>query len=86
MLLEIFLFILINLSIFCLYRIIRGPSIADRMVAIDILGIIVVGITVILSIKTGKGFFIDIGFAWMILSFIGTLALAKYLTGAKLDE
>ncbi|MBN1897448.1 MAG: hypothetical protein JW827_01620 [Spirochaetes bacterium] len=85
-LIDIFLYIILALSFFCLFRIVRGPTIADRMVAIDIFGILVVGICAILTIKTGRDFIIDIGLAWMILSFIGTLALAKYLTGAKFDE
>lgn len=80
------LYIQIGLCFFCLYRIIRGPSIADRMVGIDIFGILVVGICAILSILTEKTFLIDIGIAWIILSFIGTLTLAKYLSGKKLNE
>lgn len=84
--LDILLYIQIALCLFCLFRIIRGPSIADRMVGIDIFGILVVGICAILSIKTGRSFLIDIGIAWIILSFIGTLTLAKYLSGKKLNE
>ncbi len=83
---DIFLYVLIILSFFCLYRIIRGPSVADRMVGIDIFGILVVGICALLVIKTGRGFIIDIAITWAILSFIGTLTLAKYLTGKKLNE
>jgi multicomponent Na+:H+ antiporter subunit F len=63
-----------------------GPSIADRMVAIDIFGILVVGICGLLILITGRLFLIDIAIAWILLSFIGTLTLAKYLTGKKLDE
>ena len=85
-LLEILLYVQIALSASCLYRIIRGPSIADRMVAIDIFGILVVGICAILAIKTERNFILDIGIAWIILSFIGTLTLAKYLSGKKLNE
>ena len=85
-LLEILLYVQIALSVSCLYRIIRGPSIADRIVAIDIFGILVVGICAILSIKTERDFILDIGIAWIILSFIGTLTLAKYLSGKKLNE
>ncbi|NSW94465.1 MAG: multiple resistance and pH regulation protein F [Bacteroidales bacterium] len=85
-LLSILLYIQIALSAACLYRIIRGPTIPDRMVGIDIFGILVVGICAILSIETGKSFILDIGIAWIILSFIGTLTLAKYLTGKKLNE
>jgi multicomponent Na+:H+ antiporter subunit F len=84
--LKILFYIQIALAIFCLYRVIRGPSIADRMVGIDIFGILVVGICAILAIRTQRSFILDIGIAWIILSFIGTLTLAKYLSGKKLNE
>jgi multicomponent Na+:H+ antiporter subunit F len=56
------------------------------MVGIDIFGILVVGICAILAIHTDRMFLLDIGIAWIILSFIGTLTLAKYLSGKKLNE
>lgn len=84
--LAILLYIQIALAVFCLFRVIRGPSIADRMVGIDIFGILVVGICAILAIQTQRSFILDIGIAWIILSFIGTLTLAKYLSGKKLNE
>jgi multicomponent Na+:H+ antiporter subunit F len=55
-------------------------------VAIDTLGILVVGICSLLGIPTGSSWYIDIGIAWALQSFIGTLALAKYLEGKRLDE
>ena len=84
--LNILLYVQIGLSIICLYRIIRGPTIPDRMVGVDIFGILVVGVCAIISIQTERSFILDIGIAWIILSFIGTLTLAKYLTGKKLNE
>ncbi|NMC38517.1 MAG: hypothetical protein GYA41_09360 [Bacteroidales bacterium] len=84
--LTILLYIQIALSAACLYRIIRGPTIPDRMVGIDIFGILVVGICAIIAVQTEKSFILDIGIAWVILSFIGTLTLAKYLSGKKLNE
>ena len=84
--LNILLYIQIGLSVACLYRIIRGPTIPDRMVGVDIFGILVVGICAIIAIQTEKSFILDIGIAWIILSFIGTLTLAKNLTGRKLNE
>jgi multicomponent Na+:H+ antiporter subunit F len=84
--LDLLLYFQILLSGICLYRIIRGPTIPDRMVGIDIFGILVVGICAIISIQSGRSFILDIGIAWIILSFIGTLALAKYLSGKKLNE
>jgi multicomponent Na+:H+ antiporter subunit F len=84
--LNILLYVQIGLSVICLYRIIRGPTIPDRMVGVDIFGILVVGICAIISVQTERSYIIDIGIAWIILSFIGTLTLAKYLTGKKLNE
>ncbi len=84
--LNILLYIQIALSGLCMYRIIRGPTIPDRMVGVDIFGILVVGICAIIAIQTGRSFILDIGIAWIILSFIGTLTLAKYLSGKKLNE
>jgi len=84
--LSLLLYTQISLSLFCLFRVIRGPSIADRMVGLDIFGILLVGICAILAIQTGRSFILDIGIAWIILSFIGTLTLAKYLSGKKLNE
>lgn len=79
-------FIVLLCCVFCLYRILRGPSAPDRIVAIDILGILIVGFCAILGIPTGRTWYIDIGIAWALQSFIGTIALAKYIEGRDFDE
>ncbi|MHC4124649.1 MAG: monovalent cation/H+ antiporter complex subunit F [Planctomycetota bacterium] len=70
----------------CLYRIARGPTAADRIVSIDILGIVIVGFCAIIGYVTGKDFYLNIALAWALLSFIGTLALAKFLEGRNFDD
>ena len=80
------LYILILACFLCLYRIYRGPTGADRIVAIDILGIMIAGLCAILTISTGRSWYIDIGIAWALQSFISTLALSKYLEGRGFDE
>ncbi len=70
----------------CLYRIARGPTAPDRMVAIDILGTVVVGFVAILSAVTGKEYLLNVAIVWALMSFVGTLALAKYLVGKGLHE
>lgn len=70
----------------CLIRAALGPTPADRAVAIDILGILIIGFCGILAIFTKRSFFIDIAIAWALQSFIATLALAKYLEGKTFDE
>ena len=86
MLYNVFFGILMACSFLCLYRVGRGPTAPDRTVAIDILGIVVVGFCAVLSLITKKDFYMNIAIAWALLSFIGTLALAKYLAGRGFDE
>lgn len=69
-----------------LYRILRGPSSADRAVATDILGILVIGFCALLVIFTNKEWYMDIAIAWALQSFIAVLALAKFLEGRNFDE
>ena len=78
--------VLLFCGVFCLWRILRGPTGPDRAVAIDILGILVLGFCAILGIPTGRDWYIDIGIAWALQSFISTLALAKYLERRNFDE
>jgi len=80
------IYIIILACLMCLYRICRGPTGADRLVAIDILGIMIVGLCAVLTISTGRPWYIDIGIAWALQSFISTLALSKYLEGRDFDE
>ena len=69
----------------CLFRIARGPTAPDRTVAIDILGIVIEWYYR-MSHETGKDFFINAALVWSLVSFIGTLALSKFLEGRGLDD
>jgi len=79
-------FILMLCFAICLIRVMLGPTAADRAVAIDTLGILIVGFCAILSIPTGRDWYLDIAMAWALQSFIGALAIAKYLEGRGFDE
>lgn len=81
---------LINVSLFSalfvLYRVIRGPSAADRIIAVDILGVLSIGILALLGLHYDQGFFMDIALIWALLSFVASLAFAKILEGRRLDD
>jgi multicomponent Na+:H+ antiporter subunit F len=72
-------------SAMCLYRIGKGPSAPDRTVAIDILGTLVVGFCCVMALWTGRDYYMNIAIAWALISFVGTLALAKRLEGRSYD-
>ncbi len=79
-------YVLLLSAVLCLIRVALGPTAADRAVAVDILGVLIVGFCAILNIPTSRGWYMDIAIAWALQSFIATIALAKYLEGRDLDE
>lgn len=83
---QVYIGVLFLCCFMCLYRIGRGPTAPDRTVAIDILGIVVVGFCALMAVVTGKDFYMNIAITWALLSFIGTIALSKYLEGRGFDE
>ena len=83
---QIFMIVLLLSSFLCLYRIGKGPTAPDRTVAIDALGTLLVGFTAIVTWLSGQAFYMNIAITWALLSFVGTIALAKYLEGRGFDE
>ncbi len=81
-----FLLLLIIGTFLCLLRVAMGPTAPDRAVAIDTIGVMVVGICGIFGIITGQDFYLNVAIAWALLAFLGTLALAKFLEGRGFDE
>jgi len=82
---QVALCVLTLSALLCLYRIGRGPTAPDRTVAIDILGTLVVGFCCIMAMHTKRDYYMTIAIAWALISFVGTLALAKYLEGRSYD-
>ena len=80
---AIFTAVLLFCCALCLYRIGRGPTAPDRTVGIDILGTVVVGFCALLALVTGRDYLMNVALVWALVSFIGTLALARQLAGPK---
>lgn len=77
--------LLVSLSILalailgCTYRLIKGPSMPDRIAALDAIGINLLAIIAIFSLLLDTQVFIDIILVIGILTFIGTTAFARYI-------
>ena len=82
---AVFASVLLLCCLLCLYRIARGPTAPDRTVGIDILGTVVVGFCALLTLVTGKDYLLNVALVWSLVSFVGTLALAKHL-GAQAND
>lgn len=81
-----FINIILFSALFVLFRVIFGPSPADRIVAVDILGVLIIGLLALFGTYYRQGFFLDVGLVWALLSFVASLALAKILEGRSLDD
>jgi multicomponent K+:H+ antiporter subunit F len=66
----------------CLWRMIKGPHLADRVLAGDTMAMLVAGLVVVLAIKYGSTLFYDAALVVAILGFVSTVAFAQYI-GAK---
>ncbi len=60
-------------------RLLRGPSLPDRVVAFDLMTSVAVGIIVLYAIATKETVFLDVAVVLALISFLGTIAFARYL-------
>jgi multicomponent Na+:H+ antiporter subunit F len=79
--------ILISLSMVAfIYRLIIGPSVPDRVVALDSLGVALIAMIGLISILSDTSFFLDIILLLAILAFIGTVAFSKFLEKGEIIQ
>lgn len=69
-----------------LYRLIKGPSMNDRIMALDTIGIILLSMIAVLSMLFRTTVYLDIILLIGILTFIGTTALARYIERGDVIE
>jgi multicomponent Na+:H+ antiporter subunit F len=62
-----------------LVRIVRGPTIADRVLALDLLTVLAMGFVGAIAVRTGLSLYLDIAVALALLGFLATVALARYI-------
>ncbi|WP_394190513.1 Na(+)/H(+) antiporter subunit F1 [Paenisporosarcina quisquiliarum] len=79
--------ILISLSMLAfIFRLIKGPSVPDRVVALDSLGVALICMIGMISILAGTSFFLEIILLLAILAFIGTVAFSKFLEKGEIIQ
>lgn len=78
--------VMLSISIFfCLYRAVRGPTISDRIMAVNVIGIKAVTVFVLLGVVLHESLYFDVAMAYIALLYIATIALMKYLDSGRLD-
>lgn len=66
-------------------RMVIGPGVADRFVALDMLTVLAIAITALTTLVTGRKEFLDIGLGLAVTGFIATVALAVFLERKESD-
>jgi multicomponent Na+:H+ antiporter subunit F len=79
MILGIVLTMLAAAALVAFVRLLRGPSLPDRVVAIDLIGVLSVGLIVVISAATGVAALLDVAIVIALVSFVGTVAYARYV-------
>jgi multicomponent Na+:H+ antiporter subunit F len=64
-------------------RVLRGPTLPDRVVAMDLVGVLIVGLIVVYTAASGTKAFLDVAMVIALVSFVGTVAYARYIERDK---
>ena len=78
--------VLLISMILALVRLIRGPAAADRIVALDLISILIVAFTATYSVYSGETSFLDVAIGYALIAFLGTVALARFLLRSAIKK
>jgi len=70
----------------CAWRLLRGPELPDRVLALDTMYMTVVALVVLLGLRHGTELFFDAALLIALLGFVSTVALARYLCHGDVIE
>ncbi|BAJ62632.1 MULTISPECIES: monovalent cation/H+ antiporter complex subunit F [Anaerolinea] len=65
--------------IFTVIRLIRGPRLPDRVVALDLITAEIIGVIAVASVRANQPAFLDVAIILALISFLGTVAFAYYI-------
>ena len=60
-------------------RLIRGPTHADRVIALDLIGFVTISFIAVITLRTGHTAFLDIAITLALVLFLGTVAFARFM-------
>ncbi len=75
-------FVLIGLAVlFSLLRLLKGPTVFDRLLAADTLAVITTSLLVLMSLLFSRVIYMDVALVYVVLGFVGVVTVARYLEG-----
>lgn len=73
-------------SVLCLIRLLIGPGMPDRILALDTLYVNTIALVILLGLKQGSMLYFEAALLIAVMGFIGTVALSKYLLRGDIME
>ncbi|MDV5170116.1 monovalent cation/H+ antiporter complex subunit F [Photobacterium rosenbergii] len=67
-------------------RLILGPTLADRVVALDLISFVTIGFIAVYTLDSGQKSLLDVAITLALVAFLGTIAFARLITKQKLDK
>lgn len=64
-------------------RVVLGPTLADRVVAVDLISFITIGFIVVYTLDSGQESLLDIALTLGLVAFLGTIAFARFIAKRK---
>lgn len=61
-----------------MFRLSRGPTLPDRVVALDLMAVVIVAFCGLVAIRTGERAFLDVALVLALVGFLATAALARF--------
>ncbi len=80
------LIILVVLIIISMIRSVAGPRIADRIIAVNMIGTMVIMMIAVLSVYLEENYLVDVCLIYAMISFLGVVVLCKVYTGVYLQR
>lgn len=84
--LMVMVYILSILSFLCIIRLVLGPTYFDRLIALNLLVVIITAIMAIMAVEYRRHVYLDVALVYAVLGFVSVIAIAKYLTGKELHR
>jgi len=76
---DVAMFVLALAAAIAFVRLLKGPSLPDRVVAMDLLGTLTVGLLVVSAAATGQRGFLDVGIIIALIGFVSNIAYARFI-------
>lgn len=84
---EALIFVIIGLAmVLAFVRLVRGPSLPDRVVSLDVIAVATAGFMTVYAIDTEQRVFLDVAIVLALITFLGTVAFAQYIERRARDE